>query len=1063
MMDVDCGATEGYLCEKTGTAGPATPAPSAPADCAGLGSGYYNDPLTGHCYFKTSASMNFSGALSTCTAAGGYPAVLSSLAENTTVSTYIDEWAWIGISDEGHEGDWRYSYGEKANQQFYQDGVGTVGGNFYTWSNYEPNMNTNANCGTIVYHGWGDVWRTDNCSSGSYKALCEIDGSPNPADLSNKAAGFLKANGADICPNGTAGSGPFNKVGSVKNVAEIYTMWQQGGFLFAGTPNDGLQVYSLDGNNVPTPLTSISPERIVDVRGDGTYIFAMGADTNTVYAYTFNGTSFTLINSITLSGNSGYGNRLAAGQGYLYVNNGSNGIKALTFDGSGFMLVASYDTPGESAHIWADNKFIYISEGWGNKGIRIMKFDGLAFTQAAYAPVNAGMSWGDGKYLYVLDTDAVRAYSFDGTTLINVANFATDATRIITGDGTNIYLQSGYYTRILRVIRFDGTNFTSVGEKNIETATVNSLYVDGDNLYVGYNYNSGALSGQIDTFSGFGCRTSGTPSPAIATPVDIYQNRIASGYDFSCAIKPDTTVWCWGTDQNERLGNGAVLTADQTTPTQVVNSFGAVQVTAGANHACMIKSDGSLWCWGQDFYGQLGNGSADNLNQPVPVQVDAGSTWTQIGAGDIHTCGIKNDGSAWCWGFPGEGRIGNNGGYNSDPQLVSDPGPWSSIDGGGGHTCGIKTDGSAWCWGGRVAGAIGDGLLSPNANIPTLVAEPGPWANIATGYLNTCGVKLDGSAWCWGSNYYGQSALGNAGAVSAFPHKVADPGPWVSIRMAAQTNGYSGTACGIKTDGTAWCWGASGSGQVGNGQGGLLIPPSQVADPGPWAGIDAGTYHTCGIKADGSVWCWGSDDLGNLGNGAITTGNQNYPVRVSNFPDIASWQWDGTGRTITAAGTANLAMSTTTGISYDGTSVSAVPNGLSFPSAGRTILRQNPGSSELLIDASNAGYSSQLSWKTLTAANTRSLGIDYTTASLEFGVNNATPSLFMNAIAPQMEITATGNVGIGTTGTAAARLDVNGGIRLGTDAATCTLLKKGVLRYTSGVFEYCNGSAWAAF
>jgi alpha-tubulin suppressor-like RCC1 family protein len=204
----------------------------------------------------------------------------------------------------------------------------------------------------------------------------------------------------------------------------------------------------------------------------------------------------------------------------------------------------------------------------------------------------------------------------------------------------------------------------------------------------------------------------------------------STGVLHTCAIGSDNTLWCWGYDASDQLGNG-VSTSSQPSPA-AVDISGSIPdtwkaISVGINHSCAIGIDDTMWCWGSDVYGEVGNGST-NVNQASPVAVDiSGSipdTWKNIAAGGYNSCAIGSDDLLYCWGYDGSGQLGNGNEIDSYvPAPVHDESTayaptWNTIVAGGGQdsiytdnpfTCGIKTDGTLWCWGSDLYGQLGNG------------------------------------------------------------------------------------------------------------------------------------------------------------------------------------------------------------------------------------------------------------------------------------------------------------------------------------------------------------------
>ena len=346
------------------------------------------------------------------------------------------------------------------------------------------------------------------------------------------------------------------------------------------------------------------------------------------------------------------------------------------------------------------------------------------------------------------------------------------------------------------------------------------------------------------------------------------------------------------------LGVTGTFTAPSTVPV----------ISAGGAHTCGVRSPGAAWCWGEAASGKLGDGqSSTDRTRSEWVHTDTAapgwSDWTSIDAGVLHTCGIRSDGTAWCWGESANGRLGDGQTTTDRPRPVqvhtdtASPGwsDWVSISTGVLHTCGIRGDGTAWCWGGALNGRLGDGQSATDRSRPVQVhtdtASPGwsDWVSISAGGGNTCGIRSDGKAWCWGWADSGRLGDGQSATDRTRPVQVhtdtGTPGwsDWVSIDAGGIHT------CGIRGTGTAWCWGSAASGRLGDGQTTTNRPrPVQVhtdtASPGwsDWASIETGSDHVCGLRSGGSFWCWGESANGRLGDGQTAT-DRTRPWPVSAF------------------------------------------------------------------------------------------------------------------------------------------------------------------------------------
>jgi len=318
-------------------------------------------------------------------------------------------------------------------------------------------------------------------------------------------------------------------------------------------------------------------------------------------------------------------------------------------------------------------------------------------------------------------------------------------------------------------------------------------------------------------------------------------------------------VWCWGHNQYGQLGDGT--TTHRLTPVQVQNLSDVVQVTEGFYHTCALKEDGTVWCWGRNSEGQLGDGTT--TNRLTPVQVNNLSGVVQITAGDLHTCAVKQDGTVWCWGYNRYGQLGDGTTTNRlTPVQVKNLSNVVQIAAGHLHTCALKQDGTVWCWGNNSDGQLGDGTTT-NRYTPVQVQNLTGVVQVAAGYVHTCALKQDSTIWCWGNNSYGQLGDGTTND-RLTPVKA-------NILGSRITAGGWYTCTFSQSGGTVWCWGENYYGQFGDGTTAILkTSPVMMKHSGGTVQAATGHWHTCVLKQDGTVWCCGWNGYGQLGDGTTT-------------------------------------------------------------------------------------------------------------------------------------------------------------------------------------------------
>jgi len=300
------------------------------------------------------------------------------------------------------------------------------------------------------------------------------------------------------------------------------------------------------------------------------------------------------------------------------------------------------------------------------------------------------------------------------------------------------------------------------------------------------------------------------------------------GINATVLVKTDGTLWSWGDGSNGQLGLGS--TTKYSSPKQVGALTNWSGVTSANDNFCVaIKTNGTLWAWGNNALGQLGLGNTTYYSSPV--QVGALTTWSKIGTSGYSAYAIKTDGTLWSWGYNAYGQLGlgNRTNYSS-PKQVGSLTNWALVSGGIYFVYGVKTDGTLWAWGFGGGGNLGQGNLT-NYSSPKQVGALTNWKSaVGNGNLASMALKTDGTLWAWGLDSVGQLGLGtNSGSYIQSPTQVGALSNW------NQPIGGFNFFIASKTDGTLWSWGANTSGQGGLGTRTTYSSPKQIGALSSWS------------------------------------------------------------------------------------------------------------------------------------------------------------------------------------------------------------------------------------
>ena len=346
--------------------------------------------------------------------------------------------------------------------------------------------------------------------------------------------------------------------------------------------------------------------------------------------------------------------------------------------------------------------------------------------------------------------------------------------------------------------------------------------------------------------------------------------RIAAGADHTCAITNDNAVWCWGSNASRQLGVSAASVSTWTSaPVRSMalpNARIPVEVVAGSHHTCVRASDGTVWCWGVNGFGQLGNGGGGT--SAIPQQAQLPALAAHLAAGGASTCAVLVDDSLHCWGANDVGQvgIGSTVSPQTTPQhiaMVPSTFAVRDIDIGDVHVCAASITGAMWCWGLAADGRLGSSSQS-DAWLPRSTASLGGAASVvAAGQAHSCVVLQTSTLKCFGSNSSGQLGQNISTTSNDTPTAV------VFGENVDAVSAGSDFTCGLSSTGSVKCFGSNHKGQLANGT--TSFTPRPEAQGVTGVGVDrvvalvAGDLHACAVISTGAVMCWGSNEYGQVG------------------------------------------------------------------------------------------------------------------------------------------------------------------------------------------------------
>ena len=357
-------------------------------------------------------------------------------------------------------------------------------------------------------------------------------------------------------------------------------------------------------------------------------------------------------------------------------------------------------------------------------------------------------------------------------------------------------------------------------------------------------------------------------------------------------------LWSWGYNMTGGLGDSTII--GRSSPvTTAAGGANWKQVACGGAFTAAIKTDGTLWTWGYNQWGTLGNNTTVNTSSPVTT-IAGGTNWQKISCGsNNYTLAIKTDGTLWTCGYNTKGALGDNTTVHKSSPVTTVAGGtnWKQVSGGNNHATAIKTDGTLWMWGDNSSGQLGDNTTVAKSSPVTTAGGKGgvsgtaDWKQVAGGTGHTAAVKTDGTLWTWGLNDNGQLGDNTTLAKSSPVTTIAGGTNWKQVAGGAYHN------AAVKTDGTLWTWGYNGFGGLGdNTTVNKSSPVTTITGGTNWKQVAAGNGITAAVKTDGTLWNWGYN-IGSLGDNTVVA--KSSPVTT--IAGGTNWKQVACGASFTAA------------------------------------------------------------------------------------------------------------------------------------------------------------------
>jgi alpha-tubulin suppressor-like RCC1 family protein len=339
----------------------------------------------------------------------------------------------------------------------------------------------------------------------------------------------------------------------------------------------------------------------------------------------------------------------------------------------------------------------------------------------------------------------------------------------------------------------------------------------------------------------------------------------------------DGTLWSWGYNLAVNLGDGTTIS--RSSPVSVIGGITDwCQVSVGGYHSLALRSNGTLWSWGGNFFGNLGDGTTINSSSPVSV-VGGFTDWCQISGGGSHSLALRSNGTLWSWGAGGFGRLGTGTTItrSSPVSVIGGFTDWCQVSAGREHSVALRSNGTLWSWGRGSFGRLGDGTTINRSSPVSVVGGFTDWCQVSggggSGGFHNLALRCNGTLWSWGFGSAGQLGDGTTIDRSSPVSVVGGFTDW------CQVSGGRNHSLALRSNGTLWSWGRGSNGQLGDGTTiSKSSPVSVVGGITDWCQVSAGDYLTLALRSNGTIWGWGCNSYGSLGDG--TTISKSSPVSV---------------------------------------------------------------------------------------------------------------------------------------------------------------------------------------